>query len=188
MASKGVLAAASLTAVLGGLLAFGPAADTRESVSWGTSGIHAGTLWDIVSTCIDRDGRAPDAPFCECAAFVHSCCGDRATPNDAVVWARTAQFVAIRDLKMCGCDAAFVAGLALPRTRVTGIEDPARPEGIWRFAWGVARGRIPDELEIGLVINPIQGKRMSNSTRPEPRRWHESATDGQPGALVACRA
>jgi CDP-diacylglycerol pyrophosphatase len=89
---------------------------------------------------------------------LRSCCGDRATPSDAVVWAKTAQFVAIRDLRMCGCDAGFVAGLALPRARVTGIEDPVRPEGVWRFAWGIARDRIPDDLEIGLVINPIEAR------------------------------
>jgi len=120
--------------------------------------MSAATLWDIVSTCVDREGTTPGPKACECDAFYFSCCGDRTTPNATVVWAKTAQFVAIRDLNMCGCDADFVAGLALPRTRVTGIEDPARPEGIWHFAWEVARDRIPDEREIGLAINPIQAR------------------------------
>src|SRR5262245_41270821 len=115
-------------------------------------------LWDIVSTCIDRDGGAPKTHYCECEAFARSCCYERATPNAVVVWAETSEFVAIRDLKMCGCATGFVAGLALPRTLVTGIEDPARPEGIWPFAWAVARDRISEELEIGLVINSIEAR------------------------------
>ncbi len=55
---------------------------------------------------------------------------------------------------MCGCPTTFVHGLALPRVRVAGVEDPARPAGIWPFAWQVARGRIADESEIALVVNP----------------------------------
>jgi CDP-diacylglycerol pyrophosphatase len=62
--------------------------------------------------------------------------------------------VAIRDLKMCGCAAGFVHGLALPRFTVTGVEDPRRPDGIWRFAWDVAREHIPEEDEIALAVNP----------------------------------
>jgi CDP-diacylglycerol pyrophosphatase len=113
-------------------------------------------LWQIVSTCFDAG--AADARSCACPAMIRSCCGDAFTPGGAVVWAETASFVAIRDMKMCGCPADFVAGLALPRKRVGGIEDPARPEGIWPFAWGVARGRIADPLEIGLVINPADAR------------------------------
>jgi CDP-diacylglycerol pyrophosphatase len=70
------------------------------------------------------------------------------------VWARTADFVAIRDIKMCGCPTGFVHGLALPRVRVTGIEDARRPAGIWPFAWQAAQSRIADEQEIALVVNP----------------------------------
>jgi len=55
---------------------------------------------------------------------------------------------------MCGCPLGFVHGLALPRARVTGIEDPRRPAGIWTFAWETARRRIPDEREIALAVNP----------------------------------
>src|SRR5215470_14728472 len=70
------------------------------------------------------------------------------------VWALTQEYVAIRDLKMCGCPSGFVHGLALPRFTVTGVEDPRRPDGIWRFAWNVARERIPEEDEIALAVNP----------------------------------
>jgi CDP-diacylglycerol pyrophosphatase len=75
-------------------------------------------------------------------------------PDDAVILAETPDFVAVRDIKSCGCPKDFVAVLALPRTRITGIEDPKRPNAIWEFAWSVARKLIADELEIGLVINP----------------------------------
>ncbi len=109
-------------------------------------------LWQIVATCIDRPDAA--AAYCACPAFARSCCGDTATPDGDVVWGVTERFVAIRDMTMCGCDGGFTAGLAIPRTRVTGIEDPARPDAIWPFAWRIARERIPDELEIALAINP----------------------------------
>ena len=140
-------------------------------------------LWSIVSTCVDR--RAGD--FCACPAFALSCCGDRATADADVVWAKTREFVAIRDLKMCGCPAGFVAGLALPRTRVTGIENPRRPEGIWSFAWQVARARIGDERQIGLAINPKDARSENQMhvhmlrLRPETRAWLD-ASDGAPPA------
>lgn len=70
------------------------------------------------------------------------------------MWAKTADYVAIRDIKMCGCPPEFIHGLALPRSRVTGVEDPRRPAGIWAFAWDVARRRIADEQQIALVVNP----------------------------------
>lgn len=69
------------------------------------------------------------------------------------VWAETKDFVAIRDRKMCGCPDGFVHGLALPRSRVTGVEDPPRPDGIWAFAWKVAEQKLP-ENEISLAVNP----------------------------------
>lgn len=109
-------------------------------------------LWRIVSTCFG--GARGDAASCSCPALRRSCCGDASTPAADAVWAETAAFVAIRDMKACGCPSGFVAGLALPRARVAGIEDPSRPDGIWPFAWDIARSRIPDELDIGLAINP----------------------------------
>ncbi len=116
-----------------------------------------------------------------------SCCGDRGTPDADVVWAKTKQFVAIRDLKMCGCPSGFVAGLAIPRARVTGIEDPRRPEGIWPFAWEAARRRIPDDRQIGLTLNP-RNLRSQNQLhvhmlrlRPETRAWLDASDGAPPG-------
>ena len=70
------------------------------------------------------------------------------------VWALDDQYTAIRDIKMCGCPTAFVHGLALPLKPVRGVEDPARPDGIWQFAWDVAAQRI-DPADIALVVNPL---------------------------------
>lgn len=121
-------------------------------------------LWTLVASCIDRPSGAEPEPYCRCPAMIRSCCHDVTTPDDDVVWAVTPQLVALRDMTSCGCAIPsgavsgappFVAGLAMPRTHVTGIEDPSRPDAIWPFAWQVAKTRIPDELEIGLVINPV---------------------------------
>jgi CDP-diacylglycerol pyrophosphatase len=82
-----------------------------------------------------------------------TCPGIDACGATTEVWAESAEFVAIRDRKMCGCPERFVHGLALPRARVTGTEDPRRPDGIWPFAWTVATGRIAP-AEVALAINP----------------------------------
>jgi len=63
------------------------------------------------------------------------------------------RFTALRDIKMCGCPSDFVHGPALPIYRVTGVEDPLRPEGIWQFAWDVAIQRMKPE-SIALVVTP----------------------------------
>jgi CDP-diacylglycerol pyrophosphatase len=109
-------------------------------------------LWQIVSECLD-----PASPtYCSvCRAPVAGACAlDTTCKRTTDVWAKTADYVAIRDIKMCGCPPEFIHGLALPRSRVTGVEDPRRPAGIWAFAWDVARSRIADEQQIALVVNP----------------------------------
>jgi len=110
-------------------------------------------LWHIVSTCIDLN--APH--YCDnCSApRVDSPCGQgRACRETTEVWEETADYVAIRDRKMCGCEAGFVHGLAIPRARIIGIEDPKRPDNIWSFAWAAARKRIGNDAEIALAVNP----------------------------------
>jgi hypothetical protein len=143
-------------------------------------------LWEIVSRCVDRKTSA----YCACPAFTYSCCGDQATPDADIVWARTSAFVAIRNMNMCGCQAGFVAGLVLPRTRVTGVEDPRRPEGIWPFAWEVAQSRIADPGEIGLAINPKDARSQNQMhvhlvrLRPEVRAWLDSSDAPAPAGVL----
>lgn len=131
------------SAVLATLFAVGLASPSPAAA-------NPSALWEIVSTCVDDE----TSDFCRCPAFARSCCEDPSTRDTAVVWGRTDDYVAIRDMLMCGCPKGFVAGLALPRARVTGIEDPRRPEGIWTFAWRVAHSRIRNESQVGLAINP----------------------------------
>lgn len=116
-----------------------------------------GVLWHLVEQCLDP--AAPD--YCaRCRVPLAGTCGPaRGCEDTTEVWAQTPEYVAIRDVKMCGCPAGFVHGLAIPRTPVTGVEDPRRPPGIWRFAWDVARARIAEADDIGLAANP--GERRS---------------------------
>lgn len=106
-------------------------------------------LWSTISTCIDTN----DKDYCSrCSSprveiDCHTC------RNTTQVWAESTDFVAIRDRKMCDCPEAFVHGLVIPRNRVTGVEDPLRPDGVWRFAWETATKRLKEE-EIALVVNP----------------------------------
>ncbi|HUJ19673.1 MAG TPA: CDP-diacylglycerol diphosphatase [Nitrospirota bacterium] len=127
--------------VISSVLASAGAAESRDA------------LWNIVSTCTDL--HAPH--YCDnCSApRVDSPCGQgRACKETTEVWEETTDYVAIRDRKMCGCEAGFVHGLAIPRTRVIGIEDPNRPDNIWSFAWAAAKKRISNEAEIALAVNP----------------------------------
>jgi CDP-diacylglycerol pyrophosphatase len=109
-------------------------------------------LHQVIARCLDTDDprycarcSAPQAGYCQLG---YPC--SRTTE----VWAANQEYVAVRDIKMCGCPAGFVHGLALPRFTVTGAEDPRRPDGIWRFAWDAARGHIGEESEIALAVNP----------------------------------
>ncbi len=114
-------------------------------------------LWHIVSTCIDLH----HPHYCEnCAApRVDSPCGQgRVCKETTEVWEETIDYVVIRDRKMCGCEAGFVHGLAITHTRIVGVEDPRRPDGIWTFAWTAAKKRISDEAAIALVINPASSR------------------------------
>ena len=74
-----------------------------------------------------------------------SCSGITECKQTNEVWALNPQYVAIRDIKMCGCPANFVHGLAMPRDIVTGVEDSKRQEGIWQFAWYIGLQRIEIE-------------------------------------------
>ena len=109
-------------------------------------------LLRIVTDCLDTGAprycarcSSPQAGTCD---LQYPC------TRTTQVWAETEEYVAIRDLKMCGCPDGFVHGLAMPRYPVRGPEDPRRPEALWSFAWDVARSRIPAEQEIVLLINP----------------------------------
>jgi len=116
-------------------------------------------LLDIVQNCLNtktqnycQQCRAPQL-LANCS--VHSSC-----TSSIEVWTENEDFVAMRDIKMCGCPSNFVHGLVLPKTIVTGIEDDRRPDAIWQFAWNVAEQHMPIH-EIALAVNP-KSKRSQN--------------------------
>ena len=119
-----------------------------------SAGDSAGRLHRIVAECLDTSHPA----YCaRCPAPQAGTCQlDYPCSRTTEVWAMNREYVAIRDVKMCGCGDGFVHGLALPRFTVAGPEDPRRPDGIWPFAWDAARQRIPVESEIALVVNSPQ--------------------------------
>lgn len=125
----------------------------------GSASANADILLQIVQQCINTSKPA----YCEqCLAPQRAaiCPGKTSCKATSEVWRETDLFVAIRDIKMCGCPASFVHGLVLPKAVVTGIEDDRRPNDIWQFAWDVAIERI-DQAEIALAVNS-KSKRTQN--------------------------
>ena len=110
---------------------------------------HRDILWNAVSTCIDTHAK----DYCSRCATPRVEIDCRTCRDTTQVWAESAEFVVIRDRKQCDCPDGFVHGLAIPRSRVTGVEDPGRPDGIWRFAWDSAVQRL-DPGEVALAVNP----------------------------------
>jgi len=126
-------------------------------------------LWNIVNNCLGREAaqhaQACPAPrqAAPAPAIVSPAEATRYCRKSTEVWGEAADaFVAFRDIKMCACpdDHSFIHGLALPYTKVTGVEDPRRPDGIWAFAWSVALAKIgaADKQSIGLAVNPEYGR------------------------------
>jgi len=109
-------------------------------------------LLHIVQQCVSP-ATTSDCSACRSPRADSACGAGKSCRQTTEVWALTEQFTAIRDIKMCGCPASFVHGLAMPLATVTGVEDPARPEAIWPFAWQQALARIEPE-NIALVVNP----------------------------------
>ena len=125
-------------------------------VAVATSADAAGSrevLWEIVTSCLDP-GAGDYCATCRSPRTETPCAAGKPCQETTEVWAETADYVAVRDRKMCGCPEDFVHGLAIPRSRVTGVEDPRRPDGIWEFAWATARKRIGDDCAAALAVNP----------------------------------
>ncbi len=116
-------------------------------------------LLHIVEKCTETKSTG----YCEkCLApqAAAMCSGKSTCRATSEIWLETPEYVAMRDIKMCGCPSHFIHGLVLPKSRVTGVEDSRRPDGIWQFAWDVAKEKIPLQ-EIALVVNP-QSRRSQN--------------------------
>jgi CDP-diacylglycerol pyrophosphatase len=109
-------------------------------------------LWKIVSDCLGQE----DADYCQrcISPRAGSACTEKQRCElTTELWEANDEFIAMRDIKMCSCLAGFVHGLAVPRAAVRGVEAPRLPQGIWSFAWAVARRKIDDAAAIALVVN-----------------------------------
>jgi CDP-diacylglycerol pyrophosphatase len=113
--------------------------------------VYSDILLDRVQHCIDTN-KPGYCQQCQAPRASAACKTDNACKQTTEVWAETAEFVAIRDIKMCGCPSGFVHGLVLPRATVTGIEDDRRPDAIWPLAWQVALEHM-NASEIALAVN-----------------------------------
>ncbi len=116
-------------------------------------------LLEIVQNCLNIK-TTNYCQQCRAPQLSANCPGISSCSSSIEVWAENDDFVAIRDIKMCGCPSDFVHGLVLPKSVVTGIEDDRRSDEIWQFAWNVAEQRMPIQ-EIALAVNP-KSKRSQN--------------------------
>ena len=132
------------------------------------------TLWHISSQCTKLDSPA----YCDQCAIpiVQGRCNPepQSCEKTVEIWSQNEQFFAMRDIKMCGCPANFVHGLVIPKSKITGIEDPKRPKEIWSYAWQVASDRMPLD-EIGLAVNPLS-RRSQNQLHVHIARLKKNAT------------
>ena len=131
-------------------------------------------LLNIATQCVDTH-RSDYCQVCrqpreEASCPVEASCGKRTQ-----IWASDDLFVAVRDIKMCGCPSNFVHGLVMPRAPVTGVEDPKRPDGIWAFAWSLGLQRIGSQ-ELALAVNP-QAHRSQNQLHVHLVRLKPHALD-----------
>ena len=140
-------------------------------------------LWDIISSCLDP-GVAGYCASCRWPRLESSCAVGRPCRETIEVWAQNEAFVALRDAKMCGCPEGFVHGLVVPRTRVTGVEDPRHPDGIWDFAWGTALTRIDQQPTAALAVNP-PGRRSQDQLHLHILRLQKDARARFAQALTA---
>jgi len=130
-------------------------------------------LWTILNTCLDP--TTPDyCTACPAPQIDSPCAAGKSCKETTEVWVETDAYVALRDRKMCGCPEEFVHGLVLPRAKVTGVEDPQRPDGIWSFAWAIASARIDDESVRALAVNPT-GRRDQDQLHVHVARLQKDA-------------
>jgi CDP-diacylglycerol pyrophosphatase len=134
---------------------------------------HSDILLDIVTHCVDTRS-ANYCQQCRAPTFASVCTAEKTCQQTTDVWAMNEEFVAIRDIKMCGCPADFVHGLVLPRQVITGVEDPRRPQAIWDYAWQVGLTRM-EPSSIALVINP-QNFRSQNQMHIHVLRFKPQAS------------
>ena len=129
-------------------------------------------LLHIASQCVDPS-KENYCSNCMLPRRDMNCGGITECKKTNEVWALNTEYVAIRDIKMCGCPEDFIHGLAMPRAIVTGVEDLNRQEGIWQFAWDLGIERIEAE-SLALVVNP-KSQRTQNQLHIHILRLDQNA-------------
>ena len=107
-------------------------------------------LWNIINKCVDTSPK----DYCLRCGAPRTEINCQTCSNTTEVWGQSKEFVVVRDRKMCGCPGDFVHGLTIPLRKVTGVEDPQRPDDIWDFAWKAGLNRKINEKELALAVNP----------------------------------
>ena len=134
-------------------------------------------LLHIVTQCVDPS-KENYCTNCMLPRADAGCSGVTECKKTNEVWANNAKYVAIRDIKMCGCPSNFVHGLAMPRNIVTGVEDLNREEDIWQFAWDIGTERI-DPGMLALVVNP-KSERTQNQLHVHMLTLDQNARENFP--------
>lgn len=129
-------------------------------------------LLHIVSQCVDSS-KENYCSNCMLPRREANCGGITECKKTNEVWALNKKYAAIRDIKMCGCPAEFIHGLAIPREVITGVEDLNREEGIWQFAWDNGIERI-EAQSLALVVNP-RAQRTQNQLHVHILRLDQNA-------------
>jgi len=109
-------------------------------------------LFNIVNQCLNTQ-VADYCNRCQSPRQEATCQAQTTCKTSIDVWHETSEFVAMRDIKMCGCGPDFVHGLVLPKAKVTGVEDSKRPESIWPYAWDITQTKIQTN-DKALAVNP----------------------------------
>ncbi|MFM7523606.1 MAG: CDP-diacylglycerol diphosphatase [Betaproteobacteria bacterium] len=145
------------------------------------------TLLHIVQRCIDLD-KPNYCGQCRLPQLTAGCPVAPTCKGTIDLWAEDEEYVAMRDIKMCGCPEDFVHGLVLPKATITGVEDPKRPDSIWLFSWRVGISKIPAP-DLALVVNP-RLRRTQNQLhvhlvklKPESRSLVSGGIVGETGDL-----
>lgn len=130
------------------------------------AGAKDSILFTIVERCIDASvGNYCEASHCP-KPQAGKCASAKTCEQTSRFHAINARHAVMRDIKSCkpGCPKNFLHALLIPRMRVSGVEDPARPPDAWTFAWESLPSILDDsgarlvpngeEKDVVLLINP----------------------------------
>jgi CDP-diacylglycerol pyrophosphatase len=76
---------------------------------------NGNALWKIVDMCVNTS-QPHYCTSCFSPRTDSACHAEPVCQKSTEVWAENELFVAIRDIKMCGCPSDFVHGLVMPKS------------------------------------------------------------------------